>query len=182
MRATARAARDSASDRPRPAGLVGVVLDAPMIGRSSISVPRNGERLIHSTASSRLATCQIQKPATSSLASANGPSITVAAPSRSKATRVPTLLGANPSPASMTPASTSDSLNLFISMNRSSGGSSPAVAASFSLTRTMTRIVVTPSRRPRTGPGCPICQPLAYPGVEWEGADSTRSANFFRRS
>ena len=56
-------------------------------------------------------TCQIQKPATSSFVSANGPSMTVRL-SPSNLTRAPFELGCSPSPASITPALTSSSLNL----------------------------------------------------------------------
>ena len=64
-------------------------------------------RLTHSTASSIEATSQIEKPATNSFVSANGPSITVVLPAASKATRLPLLLGWRPSLASTTPASAS---------------------------------------------------------------------------
>src|SRR5439155_9224619 len=75
--------------------------------RISTSVPPpNGARLSHSIASSFDFTCHSQKPATSSLASVNGPSITVLfAPSN--LTRTPLELGWSPSPASITPAFTS---------------------------------------------------------------------------
>ena len=73
-----------------------------------------GQRLTHSIASSFDFTCHIQKPAISSFVSANGPSMTVRfAPEN--LTRAPFELGWRPSPASITPALTSSSLNLPIS-------------------------------------------------------------------
>src|SRR5579862_7389203 len=81
-------------------------------GRISTSAPGpKGLRLSHSTASSTERTCQIQKPATSSLVSAKGPSVMVGLPVV-KVTRLPEELGLSPSPASMMPALTSSSLNL----------------------------------------------------------------------
>ena len=68
-----------------------------------------GQRRAHCTASSRDATSSIQNPATSSLASVNGPSVTLG-PSPSWVTRNPSELGARPSAASRTPASTSSVL------------------------------------------------------------------------
>jgi len=55
-------------------------------------------------------TCQSQKPATSSLVAAKGPSMTVRF-GPSKATRLPSRDGFSPSPACMMPALTSSSLN-----------------------------------------------------------------------
>ena len=85
----------------------------------------SGQRLTHSIASSFDFTCHIQKPAISSLVSAKGPSITVRlAPEN--LTRAPFELGWRPSPASMTPALTSSSLNLPISASSFSFGRTPA--------------------------------------------------------
>ena len=68
-----------------------------------------GQRLAHSTASSRLPTSHSQYPATISLDSVNGPSTTDVEPP-SKTTRAPVLLGLRPWPSSMMPALTSSSL------------------------------------------------------------------------
>nr|WP_230960518.1 hypothetical protein [Burkholderia pseudomultivorans] len=68
-------------------------------GRISISDSPGigfGQRLTHSTASSIDFTCHSQSQATSSLVSANGPSITVR-PSPAKRTRLPRELGCSPS-------------------------------------------------------------------------------------
>ena len=101
------------------------VLDSK-IWRSSISVPpSNGARLSHSIASSRDAHSQIQKPATSSLASVNGPSMTVRS-RPSKRTLAPFEVGCRPSPASITPALTSSSLYLVIASSSSVLGITPA--------------------------------------------------------
>jgi len=77
---------------------------------STLSSPVGfGQRLAHSIASSMERTSQIQKPATSSLVSANGPSITRRfGPENS--TRTPLALGCSPSPPFMMPACTSASL------------------------------------------------------------------------
>ena len=88
--------------------------------RSSTLAPLNGARLSHSTASSIEETCQIQNPPTSSFASANGPSMTRAAPSSPNATRLPSDDGVRPSPASMIPDLSSSSLYLPIAANSSS--------------------------------------------------------------
>ena len=61
----------------------------------------------------------------SSFVSANGPSTTVLFPPE-KRTRLPLLLGWSPSPASMTPALTSSSLNLPMSAEKLSLGITPA--------------------------------------------------------
>src|SRR5438045_7270870 len=84
----------------------------------------NGERRIHSPASSMDFTCHSQKPAISSLVSVNGPSVTVLLPPPNL-TRTPFALECSPSPASITPAFTSSSLNLPISVRISRLGSTP---------------------------------------------------------
>src|SRR5262249_14402708 len=94
-----------------------------------------------STASSIDLTCQIQKPATSSLVSENGPSMTVFLPAENR-TRLPLLLGWRPSPANMTPAFTNSSLNLPMSASSFSLGIAPASEFFVALTTTMPRIVV----------------------------------------
>src|SRR5438105_3892845 len=124
--------------------------------RISTSVPpSNGARLSHSTASSNDFTCQSQKPATSSLVSANGPSVTVRF-LPSNLMRLPYLLDLRPSPASITPAFTSCSLKFPISLRIFSSGSWPDSDSLFAFTITMTRIVVSfgfvlPLPRRRTG-------------------------------
>src|SRR5439155_3515034 len=113
--------------------------------RISTSVPPpNGARLSHSIASAFDFTCHSQNPAISSLVSANGPSITVRfVPS--KRTRTPFELGWSPSPASITPAFTSSSLNLPMSVRIFLSGRAPASESLFALTITMNRIVLSPS-------------------------------------
>src|SRR4030095_6929491 len=102
-----------------------------------------GQRLTHSIASCSDAHFQSQKPATSSLVSANGPSITVRL-SPENLTRAPFELGCSPSPASITPALISSSLNLPISVSSSALGRTPASEFLSALTSTMNRIVVSP--------------------------------------
>src|SRR5207253_6678158 len=99
----------------------------------------NGERRIHSMASSMDFTCHSQKPAISSLVSVKGPSITRLLPPPNL-TRTPLALECSPSPASITPAFTSSSLNLPISLRISRLGSTPASESLFALTITMTRM------------------------------------------
>src|SRR6185437_3269428 len=80
-----------------------------------------------------------QNPATSSLVSANGPSITVRfAPENF--TRAPLELGCSPSAASSTPAFTSSSLYLPIAASSSWLGITPASLSALALTITMNRI------------------------------------------
>src|SRR6185437_11972590 len=85
----------------------------------------------------------IQKPAISSFDSANGPSTTFRLPPENLM-RAPFELGCSPSPASITPALTSSSLNLPIAAKSSVLGSSPASVAALDLTITMMRIVESP--------------------------------------
>ena len=107
---------------------------------SIVSLPlRKGERRIHSTASSIDFTCHSQKPAISSLVSVNGPSMTVLLPPPN-CTRTPRELACRPSPASITPAFTSSSLNLPISVSSSAEGMTPASDSLVALTITMTRM------------------------------------------
>src|SRR5437667_9705316 len=109
-------------------------------GRISTSVPPpNGARLSHSTASSIDFTCHSQKPAMSSFDSANGPSMTVLC-SPENFTRLPFDVGWRPSPSSITPAFTSSSLNVPISVRTFSLGISPASDSLLAFTITMTRI------------------------------------------
>ena len=84
-------------------------------------------------------TCHSQNPAMSSFVSANGPSMTVlSAPEN--LTRFPLEVGWRPSPASMTPAFTSSSLYLPISVRIFSLGICPASDSLLAFTITMTRI------------------------------------------
>jgi len=79
--------------RRSPVGSLGAKSAASNTWRISISSPGlNGARLIHSIASSLDLTCQSQKPATSSLDSVKGPSITVGFPAVNR-TRAPFELG-----------------------------------------------------------------------------------------
>src|SRR3954469_3341668 len=101
-----------------------------------------GQRLAHSTASSMERTCQIQNPATSSLVSAKGPSVTVRLVPL-KWIRLANLVGLSPSAASMIPALTSSSLYFPICSNISSLHSAGEDSFSDSVvafTRTITRI------------------------------------------
>src|SRR6185437_2111075 len=92
----------------------------------------------------------IQKPAISSFDSANGPSTTFRLPPENLM-RAPFELGCSPSPASITPALTSSSLNLPIAAKSSVLGSSPASVAALDLTITMKRIVESPVGGPAIG-------------------------------
>src|SRR5580765_4097469 len=98
-----------------------------------------GQRLTHSIASSFDFTCQSQKPATSSFVSANGPSMTVRwAPEN--LTRAPLDDACRPSPASITPAFASSSLNLPMSARSFGLGITPASDSFVALTITINRI------------------------------------------
>src|SRR4029453_7984035 len=100
-----------------------------------------GQRLTHSIASSFDFTCHIQNPAMSSFVSGKGPSITVPfAPLN--LTRAPFEPAGGPSPASMTPAFDSSSLNLVISASSFSSGITPASDSFVALTMIMNLIVV----------------------------------------
>jgi hypothetical protein len=102
---------------------------ASKIGRISITDSPFGngfgQRFTHSIASSFDFTCQIQKPATSSFVSANGPSTTLRLVPLNT-TRAPAELGFRPSAASMMPARASSSLNLPMSAMSFSSGMTPA--------------------------------------------------------
>src|SRR6185503_9527701 len=117
----------------------------PNFARSSgVPVFGFGQRFTHSIASSIDFTFHSQKPAISSLVSANGPSMTVVFPP-AKRTRAPFELGCRPSPACMIPAWTSSSLYFPMSVRSFSSGSTPASDCSLALMMTMTRIVISPS-------------------------------------
>ncbi len=116
-----------------------------------ISIPDStgigfGQRFTHSTASSIDFTCHSQKPATSSLVSANGPSITVRFLPANR-TRLPFDVGCNPSPASMMPALTNSSLKWPIAVRIVSSGIAPASDAHVALTITISCLVGAPSGR-----------------------------------
>jgi hypothetical protein len=102
-------------------------------------------------ASSMESTCQSQNPAISSFVSAKGPSVTVRA-SPSKWTRTPRELGCRPSPASITPASTSSSLKRPMAASSSSPGMTPASLSSVAFTITMTFIAASSFRLVEPGP------------------------------
>src|SRR3989441_4300817 len=111
--------------------------------RISISPSWKGLRLIHSTGSAIDFTRHSQKPATSSFVSVKGPSITVRFVPENL-TRTPFELGWSPSPASITPAFTSSSLNFPMSVRIFLSGRMPASECLLALTSTITRIVVPP--------------------------------------
>src|SRR5262245_28613915 len=100
-----------------------------------------GQRFTQSVASCSDLHFQIQKPATSSLVSANGPSITVRL-SPANLTRAPFELDCSPSAARRTPALASSSLNLPISVRSFSLGITPASEVLLAFTITMNLIFV----------------------------------------
>src|SRR4051794_2737713 len=94
--------------------------------RTSTSEPSaSASRAAHSTASSRLRTSTTITPPISSLASANGPSVTVRLPS-STFTRAPSELRCPPSANSSTPAFESSSTTLPTPSATCGGGNFPA--------------------------------------------------------
>src|SRR5262249_4804960 len=99
-----------------------------------------GHRFTHSTHSARSLHWKIQYPATSSFASANGPSTTVGF-DRPNFTRAPCELGLRPAPSRSTPALISSSLYLPIADSISTLGIAPDSDVLVALTRTMKRIV-----------------------------------------
>src|SRR5258705_863615 len=100
-----------------------------------------GARFTHSIASSSDLTLMIMKPATSSLVSVNGPSMTVRL-SPLNFTRAPFEVGPSPSAASRTPAFAASSLYFCIATNASGFGGG-AVSDSFvAIPMTMKRIVL----------------------------------------
>src|SRR5258708_6190784 len=160
--------------------------DASYTCRISTSAPpSNGARLSHSTASSMDFTCQSQKPPMSSLVSVKGPSITVRC-CPENLTRLPLELGCNPSPASITPAFTSSSLNLPMAAKVSLAflvGRTPASESLSALTITITRIVKSPcgsvsNSELVSGPSRPA-EPGLYLHVDQGGAESTSSNPYF---
>src|SRR3984893_10799983 len=152
---------------------------------STSAPPSNGARLSHSTASSMDFTCHSQKPAMSSLVSVKGPSVTVRF-CPENLTRLPFELGCSPSPASITPAFTSSSLNFPMAAKVSLFsfvGKTPASEFLSAFTITMNRIVKSPcgsvygsERTP--GPSRPAESRL-HLHVERGAAESTSSQSFF---
>src|SRR5581483_6784900 len=130
-----------------------------------------GQRFTHSIASSFDFTCQIQKPAISSLVSANGPSITVRL-FPENLTRAPFELGCRPSPASITPALTSSSLNLAISASSFSSGILPASLSLLALIKIMNRMVFS---------SCDTWK-LFSVGTANEGGENDKRAAFLRNA
>src|SRR3954469_22811004 len=145
-------------------------------GRISISLRPDmglGQRFAQATASSMSLTSQIEKPAISSLVSANGPSMTVR-PEPSKAMRLAWALGLRPAAATMMPALTSSSVNRSIASNASVVGGTPFSVSSLAFTSTMTRIVCL---LVRAGPFCLLI------GTTIEPAENRhRPANYFSPS
>src|SRR5690242_6119403 len=113
--------------------------------RISTSPSLNGARFNHSIASSFDFTLQIQKPAMSSLVSANGPSMTFGLPSPNR-TRAPFALACSPSPSSITPAFANSSLNFVISVSSCAVGSLPDSLSALAFTMIMNRMAVSPSQ------------------------------------
>src|SRR5712664_4416385 len=151
--------------------------DASNTWRISTSVPpSNGARLSHSTASSMDFSCHSQKPPMSSLVSGKGPSITVRCCLENR-TRLPFELGCSPSPASITPALTSSSLNFPMAAKVSLVflvGRIPASEFLSALTITMTRIVSSP---------CGFCLGAGLPhGLERLNLGSTYTSNQRQRN
>src|SRR6202035_4713801 len=97
-------------------------------------------RFTQATASSMSLTSQSQKPATSSLVSANGPSMTVR-PGPSNAIRLPCEEGLRPWAASLMPALTNSSLYLCIASHISVVGRMPFSLSPVGFTSTITRMV-----------------------------------------
>src|SRR5215207_3074697 len=115
-------------------------------GRISISLGPSiglGQRFTHAIASAMSLTCQSQNPATNSRVSAEGPSMRVRL-GPSKATRLPFADGCKPSPARRMPALTSSSLYLPMASRSSVEGMTPASESFVALTKTITRIVLSP--------------------------------------
>src|SRR4051812_31083081 len=165
----------SSCSRTLPVGSTGAKSAISNTCRISTSPSWNGARLSHSIASSFDFTCQSQKPATSSFVSANGPSMTVFL-FPSNRTRAPLELAWRPSPASITPAFTSSSLNFPIAVRIFSSGSTPASESLFAFTITMNRIVVSGG----SSRGFPYLG--FYQGDERRRGGSTRPRNFLEDS
>lgn len=101
--------------------------------RTSISPSSpTGQPFAQAMASSRDVTSINQKPPTNSVASANGPSMTVCSPPLVR-TFAPCALGDRPSAASRTPAWTSVAFHLPISLSSSSDGNPPASDSALAL-------------------------------------------------
>src|SRR5215510_2612896 len=102
-----------------------------------------GQRLTHSIASCSDLHFHSQKPATNSLVSGKGPSVTIRFWPENL-TRAPLELGCNPSPASITPALVNSSLNLLVSARSSALGILPASEFLLAFTITMNLILMFP--------------------------------------
>src|SRR4051812_31053148 len=109
-------------------------------------------RLASSTASSRDLTFTIANPATSSFASANGPSRIVSFPPVSR-TRAPLSLGSNPSVASSTPDLRSSPMSFAISGRFCLHGGTPGSGSLSGLNSIMYRIAAPRSVSRDRGPG-----------------------------
>src|SRR5207247_4783505 len=109
------------------------------ISRTSKVPPSYGARFSHSRASSSERTCQSQYPATSSLVSAHGPSMTVRF-LPSNRTRLPCELGERRPAPRTTPALTSSSLNFWYSAIASGVGGVAVSLCPPSFASTITRI------------------------------------------
>src|SRR5882672_9029561 len=163
-----------------PLGSLGAKSGVSNTCRISTSVSSKGARLSHSIASSLDFTCHSQNPATSSLVSAKGPSITVRFPF-SNFTRAPFELAWSPSPASITPAFTRSSLNFPISASIFSLGRTPASESLLAFTITMNRIVVSPWLAAGLPDDLRPVNPRFYCGDERRSARSTRARMFLGR-
>src|SRR5258706_583746 len=155
-------------------------------GQLPLQAPTESAALLtHSPPSSMDFTCHSQKPPISSLVSVKGPSIIVRC-CPENLTRLPLELGCNPSPASITPAFTSSSLNLPMAAKVSLVflvGKTPASESLSALTITITRIVKSPcgtvsSSELVSGPSRPA-EPGLYLHVERRPAESTSSLSLF---
>src|ERR1700716_2130593 len=93
-------------------------------------------------------------------------------------TRAPFALAWGPSPASITPALSSSSLNWPISASASLLGSTPASDSSLALTSIMNRIVVSPRGVGDFGPSG-ASETTLYLDVDREALRSTSRVNFF---
>src|SRR6185436_5585836 len=146
-------------------------------GRSSISpspLYGFGARLAHSIASSSDLTWSIQKPATISLLSVNGPSITVRCEPENR-TRALFELGLSPPRSRSTPAFVSSSLYFIMSASICSLGITPASESFVALTKIMTRMVLLLGF-------CAGDRSVLHEGDDRAPVRSTSTRTFFRRA
>jgi hypothetical protein len=168
-----RSASACSSSRSWPDKSTGAKSSMPKHGRISMSESSSiglGHFLTHSMASCNDATSHIQKPATNSFVSVNGPSVTVRFGPLNR-TRAPNELGFSPSPAFIIPAFTSASLYFPMSASNCSLGSVPASELGVALTKTATFTVLSfnePSVRCLHG-----TMPGSHPLVDRELTEST---------